>query len=243
MAYPGPSTAALGRTTSRNGGCVTEAQVPKVLLINNDKATLGLLETMFRPPFHVHKARDVAAGSEMMPKTKPDLVVVGHQARRDEAVRFLTWMRQNGYKPPVVVVLGPGTDLVNPKLLKLGVRGFVEHPPDKKRVQDAIDAAVKFRKAQDAPPPPVTLQEARSNLSELEKRLNGSMKCFAGLNKVFIQSQIGGISRPRICLKCPLRPEYGLPANVFYEFIENVCCGDPNKCEAYSAFQQTREWV
>jgi len=217
--------------------------VPKVLLINSDKTILDLLEAMFQSRFSVHKARDVAAGSEMMAKTRPDLVVVGHQARRDDAVRFLTWMRQNGHKPPVVVVLGPGTDLMNPKLLKLGVRGFVEHPPDKKRVQQAIDAAVKFRKAEDAPAPAVSAEEARSNLSELEKQLNGSMKCFAGLNKVFIQSHIGSVSRPRICLKCPLRPEYGLSANVFYEFIRDVCCAGPNSCEAYSIFQQTRVWA
>ena len=81
--------------------------MPKVLLISSDKSTLGLLEAMFRPRFNVQKAQDVAAGSALMSKTKPDLVVVGHQARRDDAVRFLTWMRQNGHKPPVVVVLGP----------------------------------------------------------------------------------------------------------------------------------------
>lgn len=215
--------------------------MPSVLLINRDKGALALLEALFKPRFRVQTAYDVAEGSAAMSKSKPDLVVVGHQANRDDAVRFLTWMRETGYKLPVVVVLGPGTDLVNPKLLKLGVRGFVEHPPDRQRVQRAIDAAVRFHKTLTAPPPPITRSELRSNLSELETQLNRSMKCFAGVNKVYILAQVGSASRPRICLKCPLRPDYGLPPNVFYEFIRDVCCGNPERCEAYVAFQQARE--
>jgi ActR/RegA family two-component response regulator len=215
--------------------------VPSALLINSDKGTLALLEAMFRVNFDVRTATDVTTGCTLMSKSRPDVVLVGHQARQDEAVRFVIWMRDNGYKVPVVVVLGPKTDLIQPKLLKLGVRGFVEYPPDQERVQEAIRTAVRFHKARSAPPPPVTMEEVKANLSQLENRLDRSMKCFAGINKVFILSQIGTFIRPRICLKCPLRPEFGLPANVYYEFIRDVCCGEPDKCEAYSAFQQTRE--
>ena len=215
--------------------------MPTVLLIHHDKAALGLLETLFKPRFRVQTARDVASGSSILAKSKPDLVLIGHQARRNEAVHLAAWMRDNGVRVPVVVALGPDSDPIQPRLLKLGVRGFVEYPPDRKRVQHAIDRAVKFQKALQAPPPPVTAEEARSNLSELENRLNRAMKCFAGTNKVFILSQIGSTAKPRICLKCPLRPDFGLPANVFYQFIRDVCCGEPEKCEAYSAFQLTRE--
>lgn len=215
--------------------------MPSALLINSDNATLALLEAMFRVNFDVRTATDVNAGCSLMTKSRPDVVLIGHQAKRDEAVRFVTWMRDNGYALPVVVVLGPRTDLIQPKLLKLGVRGFVEYPPDQERVQEAIRTAVRFHKTRKAPPPPVTVEEVKANLSELEKRLNRSMKCFAGVNKVFILSQIGTFIRPRICLKCPLRPEFGLPANVYYEYIRDVCCTDPGKCEAYSTFQHTRE--
>jgi DNA-binding NtrC family response regulator len=215
--------------------------VPKVLLINSDQATLGLLEAMFRVSCQVQTCLDVDAGPAMVVKTKPELVVIGHHARREEATRFMTWMRDNRINLPVVVVLGRGTDPIQPKLLKLGAGGFVEHPPEQRRVQEAVTAAMRFHKARNAPPPAVTPEEMKANLSELENRLNRTMKCFAGQNKVFIQTQIGTSSRPRICLKCPLRPDYGLPANVFYEYIREVCCGDPCKCQAYSAFQQARE--
>ncbi len=215
--------------------------MPKVVLIHHDKATLALLEALFKSRFDVQVARDVATGSSILAKSKPDLVLVGHQARSSEAVSLVTWMRDNRVKVPVVVALGANADPIQPRLLKLGVRGFVEHPPDRRRVQQAIDKAVKFHKATQAPAPPVTAEEARANLSVLENQLNRAMKCFAGTNKVFILSQIGSMAKPRICLKCPLRPEFGLPANVYYQFIRDVCCGQPDKCEAYSAFQLTRE--
>ncbi|HPD31507.1 MAG TPA: response regulator [Phycisphaerae bacterium] len=215
--------------------------MPKVLLINRDKATLGLLEAMFRPHFEVKKTTEVTAGASLLTKSRPDLVVVGQEAKSDDALRLATWMRDNGVQLPVVAVLGPKADPVQPKLHKLGVRAFVEHPITKQQVQEAINTAVRFHKTRQAAPPPPTLEELRANLSELENRLNKAMKCFAGTNKVFILSQIGSTSRPRICLKCPLRPEYGLPPNVYYEFIRDVCCGDPNKCEAYYSFQTARE--
>jgi len=215
--------------------------VPKVLLINRDKATLGLLEAMFRPRFEIQKTSEVTTGASLLTKSRPDLVVVGQEAKGEDAVRLAIWMRDNGVQLPVVAVLGPRTDPVQPKLLKLGVRAFVEHPITQERVQDAINAAVRFHKSRQAGPPALTLEELRSNLSQLENRLNSTMRCFAGMNKVFILSQIGSASRPRISLKCPLRPDYGLPANVYYEFIRDVCCGDPNKCEAYYAFQSARE--
>jgi hypothetical protein len=88
--------------------------------------------------------------------------------------------------------------------------------------------------------PPLSEEELTANLSELEHKLNREMKCPAGRNQVFIRSLLTGTNttRPRIALKCHLRQEIGLPREVFYEHIRDVCCTDPEQCEAYRALKE-----
>lgn len=87
--------------------------------------------------------------------------------------------------------------------------------------------------------PPLTPEELTTNLSVLERNLNRAMKCTAGRNQVYIRSLLTGstTTRPRIALKCPLRRDIGQPAEVFYEHIRDLCCGDPEQCEAWQAFK------
>jgi hypothetical protein len=88
--------------------------------------------------------------------------------------------------------------------------------------------------------PPITPEEERANLSELEHKLNAEMKCQAGKNQVFIRSLLTGTgtTQPRVMLKCHLRRDIGLKPDVFYEHIRDVCCSDPEKCEAYRNFKE-----
>jgi len=94
------------------------------------------------------------------------------------------------------------------------------------------------RTVEEASGPPLTPEELPSNLSELERRLNRDMKCTAGKNQVYIRSLLTGSSttRPRIALKCPLRRDIKLSPEVFYEHIRDVCCTDPEQCEAWRDF-------
>lgn len=87
--------------------------------------------------------------------------------------------------------------------------------------------------------PPITPEEMTSNLSMLENKLNRTMVCHAGKNQVFLRSIVTsrGPTRPRIALKCALRRDIGQTPDVFYEHIRDVCCKDPEQCEAYRAFK------
>jgi hypothetical protein len=88
--------------------------------------------------------------------------------------------------------------------------------------------------------PALTPEELTGNLSLLERQLNRDMKCTAGKNQVYIRSLLTGQSttRPRVALKCPLRRDIGLPTEVYYEQIRDMCCGDPEQCEAWAAFKE-----
>ena len=87
--------------------------------------------------------------------------------------------------------------------------------------------------------PPLTTEELTGNLSLLERQLNRHMKCAAGKNQAYIRSLLTGqtTTRPRIALKCPLRRDIGLTPDVFFEYIRDVCCGDPRQCEAWRHFE------
>ncbi|MBN2448649.1 MAG: hypothetical protein JXO22_18125 [Phycisphaerae bacterium] len=91
------------------------------------------------------------------------------------------------------------------------------------------------RGVQEAFGPPITAEEQSTNLTVLENRFNKDMKCPAGRNQVYVRSLLtgSGTTRPRIALKCPLRKDIGLTPEIFFEEIRDLCCGDPDKCEAW----------
>ncbi len=215
----------------------------KVLVIHHDKASRTQLETAARHRHHVEGARDLVTGVQHMVRSRPEVVVVGHDREKQEGLRLMKYMRDNVLKIPVVVVFSRGAGADQQVLVKLGAKGFLEYPVDPERLESAIQHAVRARAAQDAAPPPITQEEARGNLSAMETQLNKKMKCFAGRNQVYIQSMIlgGRTSQPRVALKCSLRAEYGLNKDVYYEWIRDVCCGDPTRCEAYQQFMENRD--
>ncbi len=95
------------------------------------------------------------------------------------------------------------------------------------------------RKTDEAFGPPMTPDELTANLSVLERQLNQDMCCTAGKNQVYIRSLLtgGSTTRPRVALKCPLRRDIGMTPEVFYEHIRDVCCCEPEQCEAWRAFK------
>lgn len=213
--------------------------MPRVIVIHHDKAARAHLENLARRSYEVEGAVDLLSGVKQIGRRRPDVIVIGQDREKSEALRLLKWMQENVLKIPVVVVLARGSGSIQPALTKLGAKVILEAPVEEARLIESIQAAMAARMADQAGPPPMTDEELSTNISVLESRLNKAMKCFAGTNKVYIQSMIlgGRTSRPRISLKCGLRAEYGLNKDVYYEFIRDTCCGNPACCEAIQRFQ------
>jgi FixJ family two-component response regulator len=217
--------------------------VSKILVIHHDDAVRTKLEGMLSVRHQVTGTGDLVAGAKEIHRSRPDVVVAGQDLKKEEATRLLKYLKQNELKIPVVVIAMRGTSPHQPIAMKLGAKAFIEYPMDAAHLEAAVSGAQIAHRAAQAGPPPVTEEESRGNLSMTEKQLNPRMKCFAGRNQVYIQSKIlgGATSKPRICLKCSLRAEYGLGKDVYYEFIRDVCCKDPSGCEAVQKFQAERE--
>ena len=215
----------------------------RVLVIHHNKEILRRLATLLDNHHEFMAIDNLLSGVKQLPKIEPDAIVVGHDKKKKEGVRLLRYLRTNAIRTPVIVVLSAGGGVWQPMLMKLGAKRLLEHPVDESELNEAIRAVVKVRAQELAGPRPITNEERRSNLSILETTLNRKMKCFAGKNQVFIQSQIlgGATTRPRIMLRCPLRAEYGLNRDVYYEFIRDICCEDSGQCEAIQRFNAERE--
>lgn len=221
----------------------------RVLVIHHDKTVRTILEAMTKPHHEMQSAKSVAAGVKLMRKSSPDLIVIGQDAKKHEATRLLRFMRDNQKSLPVAVVVSRGGGVFQQMMMKLGARAFIEYPVEQAAYDRALEEALAPPPADaseqedtSGEPPPITQKELTSNLSILETRLNRKMKCFAGKNQVFIRSLLSGGKRakPRICLKCPLRAEFGLNREVYYEFIRDVCCAKPTQCRALRLFQAKR---
>lgn len=215
----------------------------RLLVIHYNRSIRQRLEQLAKLRHEVVGAKHVSAGIKQIGRNKPDIIVVGHDSDKQEGARLLRYMRDNRVKIPVVAVISPGAGTAQPLLMKLGARGFAEYPMDQARFDQTVAGAIEAHEQATAPPPPVTPIELNSNLTQLEHKLNRAMKCVAGKNQVYIQSVLGGggRSRPRIALKCPLRGEYGLKKDVYFEWIRDVCCTEPGRCEAVQLFNATRE--
>jgi hypothetical protein len=102
------------------------------------------------------------------------------------------------------------------------------------------ESLLKRMSVREAYGPTLTPEELTGNLSEIERRLNDEMKCPAGRNQVYVRSLLTGrtTTRPRIALKCSLRRDIKLTPDVYYEHIRDVCCCDPEQCEAYRAMRR-----
>lgn len=213
--------------------------MPSALLVCRDRTNRKHLEQLLIGLYEVISAKDARTGVRQLARDMPDVVLLVSDQRKT-ASGFLKHCRDRGFALPVVVIMPRGSRQEQPNLLKLGADAFVELPADRQNLSRAAADAIDRQEELLQPPPPVTEYERRANLSELESELNDAVTCFAGKNKVYIQSQIAGAAgnKPRVCLKCPLRADFGLNQDVYYEFIREICCARPDQCEAVQLFRQ-----
>lgn len=211
----------------------------KIVLIHSDKRVRRGLEAMCSLHHKPIAVGDVKTGLKMILKVSPALAVVGLDSHKKEALQLLRHMKSYGSAVPVIVVAGSGAGALQMQAMKAGAKGFLEYPVDQARFDREITRVLQTRLDLTATLPPITDEEKGANLSDLERTLNRKMKCHAGRNQVHLQSLIIGLTkiRPRISLQCAMRALFNMQANVYYEYIRDVCCNDPGACTAVQQFE------
>lgn len=211
-----------------------------VLFVDGQRRTRRAIRELLSVRYAVQAVQSPIAAFKSLRKHTPDLVVVKTAAKDGVAIAVLKWLRRHNTQVPTVVLVGPGASGDVHLARELGASAVLRWPAPSTRLFEAVesaDAAVSTSVAA----PMITDYESRANLSKLEQRLNQQMKCFAGTNKVYIRSvveAVGVTTKPRIALDCPLRTEYGLAPQVYYEYIRDWCCRKPEECPAVRIFRQ-----
>ena len=212
----------------------------RILIMHPDRSARKVLEKHASRHHQVRAVADLRGALKSITKARPQLVVAGMNGKSSDAFEFLRHMQRNRSVVPTIVVASGGSCAYQAVAMKLGAAAFLEYPVEQHTFDQAITKTVACEWTAKGKQPPITEEELAANLTELEAELNRRMRCFAGKNQVYLQSFIlggGRKSKPRIALKCPLRKEYGDPPNVYYEYIRDVCCGDPSGCSAYQTFR------
>lgn len=211
----------------------------RLLVLHSDRSARKFLEKRAGNQHLVKTVGNLAKAVREIIPYRPDMIIAEIDTRKSAALDLLRYLKRNRIRLPVVLVGEAGAGILQPAAMKMGASAFVEYPMEEQALARALARARRtFRELNDRMPE-ITPEELDSNLSELEQRLNDQMVCFAGRNQVYIQSlitDVGTTTKPRITLKCPIRKDFGYPPNVYYEFIRDVCCGNPSACPAYQEF-------
>lgn len=210
-----------------------------LLVVHHDDAARRVLEQLAARHHSVLSAADVNSGLKAIRKYHPAAGIAGIEARQLSALTLLKFLKENHFEVPILLAANADAGQYQQIAMKLGAKAFLEYPLDQTRFDAAVSIALQDRYDAKKTAPPITEFEKKANLSQLENDLNRQMKCFAGKNLVFLQSFLVGMqkTKPRICLKCPLRREFGLTERIYYEYIRDVCIGDPESCAAVRKFQ------
>lgn len=213
----------------------------RVLIIHPERSARRALEQHAGKRHQVSVTSDLRSGLKAMSKFRPQVVVVGMNGKRRDALELLGHMQRNNLKTPTIVVASSEAGMYQATAMKLGAASFLEYPLEQETFDRTISQVAMADYVAKGEQPPVTEEELTANLTELEASLNRKMQCFAGKNLVYLQSFIlggGRTSKPRIALKCPLRKQYDEPPNVYYEYIRDICCCDPSVCTAHQRFKE-----
>lgn len=212
----------------------------RVLILQADRSARALLETRASVHHETRAVETLPLAMRMITSFRPDVLLAGLEIRKVEALELLRYLQRNRIDIPTVIVAMPGAAIMHSTAMKLGAVAFIEYPVEQTTLDQTLSKVLQTDRDAHGGVPPISVEEQQANLTDLENQLNRHMVCFAGKNQVYIQSTIvgwGRTSKPRIALKCSLRKEYGHPPDVYYEYVRDVCCGDPAVCPAYQEFK------
>jgi len=189
----------------------------------------------------VHASDAKAAAKALRSKhMRPTLIVAALDAKRPDALRLLRLLHDSGSAIRVVLIVRRKAGGLVPMARRLGFNVFVGRPLQGADLEVAIREATENGGPTPTEMPSVMEDEQQTSLSNLVHHLNADMKCSAGQQQVFLHAFITGAgqkTKPRVSLRCRIRAAVGMSPYVYYEHIRDLCCGDPNKCEALQRYK------
>lgn len=119
---------------------------PKILIVDDSKPILCLLEVVLGKKFDVFAANDgFSAMSWLMEGNKPDVILSDLQMPNIDGVEFITYLSGSDYynQVPVLVLSGANEEEVTQKYGALQIAGYITKPFDPAELIEKIDSALK----------------------------------------------------------------------------------------------------
>ncbi len=213
-----------------------------VLIVDKEEVELEVLEAILASEHQVVAFRKTRDGLKSIVESEPDFIVAKLEKRGGPAIDVLRFLRDSRRRIPTIVLVPLGAEEGKSDAVKLFAKLFVRSPVRRQDLLEVVESALAAKAEGADEPPPLTPMEERGNLTQLCRELNSRVTCAIGKNQVYVQSILKGSrtrTKPRVTLKCKVRPMFGFSQDVYFGHIQKVCCGHPDtSCEAFKLYQE-----
>ena len=145
--------------------------MPTILVIDDDRATLHLVSEAFRNNgVAVETARDARSGLEMLPRRRPDLVLLDVMLPDASGIDVFHDIKRLDPRLPVIFITAGGTSDTAIEAMKAGACDYLIKPLDMGRVRELVHQALEIRRMMHVP---VTLPDSHKEHDLEEDRMVG----------------------------------------------------------------------
>lgn len=147
------------------GAMIANAELPQVLVIDDEMGPRESLRMLLKPSYQVHTADSVERGLELLTEKKPDAIVMDIRMPGMTGIEGLRRIRQIDPHLSVIMLTGFGALETAKEALRLGANDYISKPFDAREMQEVISRNVERTRLHR------TSESAASEIKELNNRL------------------------------------------------------------------------
>ncbi len=144
---------------------IANADLPKVLVIDDEMGPRESLRMLLKPSYQVHTADSVERGLQLLSENKPDAIVMDIRMPGVTGIEGLRRIRQIDPHLSVVMLTGFGALETAKEALRLGANDYISKPFDAREMREVISRNVERTRLHR------TSESAASEIKELNNRL------------------------------------------------------------------------
>src|ERR1700745_1156086 len=132
------------------GAMIANADLPQVLVIDDEMGPRESLRMLLKPTYHVHTADSVERGLQLLTEKKPDAIVMDIRMPGMTGIEGLRRIRQIDPHLSVIMLTGFGALETAQAALRLGANDYINKPFDAGEMRKVIGRNVERTRVQRA---------------------------------------------------------------------------------------------
>ena len=144
---------------------IANADLPQVLVIDDEMGPRESLRMLLKPSYQVHTADSVERGLQLLSEKKPDAIVMDIRMPGMTGIEGLRRIRQIDPHLSVIMLTGFGALETAKEALRLGANDYISKPFDAREMREVISRNIERTRIQR------TSESAASEIKELNSRL------------------------------------------------------------------------